>query len=97
MIYKVTARTPKGTLSVEVEGTSRYRCLELATRYFRKAFGEDLADNDIWWKEVTNTVDAREFLEYVKTHLVENGGRVARWELRFEYLEEWLKEMERSL
>jgi hypothetical protein len=53
MIYKVTARTPKGNLSVEVEGESRYRCLDLATHYFRAVFGEDLADNDIWWKEVT--------------------------------------------
>lgn len=52
MIYKVTARTPKGTLSVEVEGESRYKCIDLATHYFRKVFGEDLADNDIWWKEV---------------------------------------------
>lgn len=52
MTYKVTARTPKGTLSVEVEGESRYRCIDLATHYFRKVFGEDLADNDIWWQEV---------------------------------------------
>ena len=55
MIYKVTAKTPKGNLTVEVEGESKFRCLDLAQHYFRKAFGEDLADNDIWWKEVTDT------------------------------------------
>lgn len=94
MIYKVTARLPGGNLSVEVEGESRYQCLNLAQHYFRRAFCEDLADNDIWWKEVTDTVNAREFLEYVKRHLVENGGHIGRWEIRFEYLEEWLREME---
>ena len=94
MTYKVTAKTSKGNLTVEVEGESRFLCIDLARHYFRKAFGEELADNDIWWEKVDDTVSAREFLEYVKTHLVENGGRVARWELRFEYLEEWLKEME---
>lgn len=39
-------------------------------------------------------VDAKDFLDYVRTHLVENGGNVGRWEIRFEYLEQWLKEME---
>lgn len=39
-------------------------------------------------------VDAKDFLDYVRTHLVENGGNVGRWEIRFEYLEKWLKEME---
>ena len=52
MTFKVTARTPKGNLSVEVEGESKFLCLDLARHYFRKVFGEDLADNDIWWKEV---------------------------------------------
>ena len=93
MTYKVTARTPKGTLSVEVEGESRYRCLDLANHYFRAVFGEDV-DNYIWWKEVKSTVNANEFLEYVKSHLVENGGHVGRWEIRFEHLKKWLQEME---
>ena len=53
MTYKVTAKTPKGNLSVEVEGESKFKCLDLARHFFRRAFGEDLADNDIWWKEVT--------------------------------------------
>lgn len=39
-------------------------------------------------------VDARDFLNYVESHLVEKGGNVGRWEIRFEYLEQWLKEME---
>lgn len=39
-------------------------------------------------------VDAKDFLNYVGSHLVENGGNVGRWEIRFEYLEKWLKEME---
>ena len=39
-------------------------------------------------------VDAREFLDYVASHLVENGGYVGSAEIRFERLEEWLKEME---
>ena len=37
---------------------------------------------------------AREFLNYIRNNLVENGGCVARWEIRFEYLEKWLQEME---
>lgn len=44
--------------------------------------------------EEINVVDAREFLNYVGSHLVENGGNVGRWEIRFEYLEKWLKEYE---
>ena len=39
-------------------------------------------------------VDAREFLKHVESHLVQNGGNVGRHEIRFEYLEKWLKEME---
>lgn len=39
-------------------------------------------------------VDAKEFLKYVESHLVENGGNVGRWEIRFEHLEKWLEEME---
>ena len=39
-------------------------------------------------------VDAREFLDYVENHLIENGGNVGRWEIKFERLEQWLEEME---
>lgn len=56
MTYKVTAHTPKGNLTVEVEGESKFLCLDLARHYFRAAFGEDV-DNDIWWKEVEDTED----------------------------------------
>ena len=41
MTYKVTAITPKGNLSVEVEGKSKFLILDLARHYFRRAFGED--------------------------------------------------------
>ena len=41
-------------------------------------------------------VDAKEFLNYIKSHLVENGGNVGSHEIRFDYLEKWLKEMENS-
>ena len=39
-------------------------------------------------------IDAREFLNYVESHLVANGGNVGSHEIRFEYLEKWLKEIE---
>lgn len=39
-------------------------------------------------------VDAREFLDYVASHLVENGGYVGSAEIRFERLKQWLEEME---
>lgn len=39
-------------------------------------------------------VDAREFLNYVASHLVENGGNVGSHEIWFERLEQWLEEME---
>jgi hypothetical protein len=51
MIYKVTARTPKGNLTVEVEGESKFKCLDLAAHYFRTAFGEDV---ELWWEEVNS-------------------------------------------
>jgi hypothetical protein len=41
-------------------------------------------------------VDAREFLNYVASHLVANGGYVGDHEIHFESLEEWLKEMENT-
>lgn len=44
--------------------------------------------------DVIDTVNAREFLNYIKSHLVENGGNVGSHEIKFEYLEKWLKEME---
>ena len=49
MIYKVTAITPKGNLSVEVEGTSKFQILDLAQHYFRRAFGEDFK---MTWEEL---------------------------------------------
>ena len=48
MVYKVTAKTPKGNLSVEVEGESRFCCLDLARHYFRAAFGDDF---EMSWEE----------------------------------------------
>lgn len=46
--------------------------------------------------EVIDMVDAREFLNYVKSHLVANGGNVGSHEIHFEYLEEWLEEVEKQ-
>ena len=54
MTYKVTAKTPKGNLTVEVEGESKFQCLDLAAHYFRTAFGEDV---ELWWKEVKERDD----------------------------------------
>lgn len=48
MTYKVTAKTPKGNLTVEVEGDSRFCCLDLAKHYFRAAFGDDF---EMSWEE----------------------------------------------
>ena len=48
MTYKVTAITPKGNLSIEVEGNSKFQILDLARHYFRKAFGEDF---EMTWEE----------------------------------------------
>jgi hypothetical protein len=56
MTYKVTAKTPKGNLTVEVEGESKFCCLDLAAHYFRTAFGEDV---ELWWKEVDDGRDDR--------------------------------------
>ena len=49
MTYKVTAITPKGKLSVEVEGESKFLILDLARHYFRKAFSEDF---EMTWRKV---------------------------------------------
>ena len=49
MTYKVTAITPKGKLSVEVEGNSKFLILDLARHYFSKAFGEDF---EMIWEEL---------------------------------------------
>lgn len=49
MIYRVTAETPKGNITVEVEGVSKFCCLDLAQHYFRAAFGENV---ELWWKEI---------------------------------------------
>lgn len=49
MTYKVTAHTPKGNLTVEVEGTSKFSCLDLARHYFRAAFGDDF---NMTWEEL---------------------------------------------
>ena len=48
MVYKVTAVTPKGKLSVEVEGESKFLILDLARHYFSKAFGDDF---EMTWEE----------------------------------------------
>ena len=48
MIYKVTAITPRGKLSVEVEGESKFQMLDLARHYFRKSFGDDF---EMTWEE----------------------------------------------
>ena len=40
MIYKVTAITPKGNLTVKVEGESKFLILDLAKHYFIAAFGD---------------------------------------------------------
>ena len=48
MTYKVTAITPKGKLSVEVEGESKFLILDLARHYFRRAFGNDF---EMTWEE----------------------------------------------
>ena len=49
MTYKVTAKTSKGNLTVEVEGTSKFLCLDLAQHYFRAAFGDDF---EMSWEKV---------------------------------------------
>ena len=49
MIYKVTAQTSKGNLTVEVEGNSRFAILDLARHYFRVAFGDDFT---MIWEEL---------------------------------------------
>ena len=49
MIYKVTAKTSKGNLSVEVEGDSKFLILDLAKHYFRAAFGDDF---EMSWEEL---------------------------------------------
>lgn len=49
MIYKVTAKTPKGNLTVEVEGESKFKILDLAQHYFRSAFGDDFT---MTWEEL---------------------------------------------
>ena len=48
MTYKVTAKTSKGNLSVEVEGESKFLCLDLAQHYFIAAFGDDF---EMSWEE----------------------------------------------
>ena len=48
MTYKVTATTPKGKLSVEVEGNSKFLILDLAKHYFRAAFGDNFI---MTWEE----------------------------------------------
>ena len=57
MTYKVTAKTPKGNLTVEVEGKSRFLCLDLAQHYFRAAFGEDF---EMFWEEVKENANDRQ-------------------------------------
>ena len=42
------------------------------------------------------SITAQEFLDYVASHLVENGGNIGRWEIKFEYLQRWLQEMEET-
>lgn len=53
MVYKVTAITSKGELSVEVEGSSKFQILDLAQHYFRKAFGEEFEMT--WEKQIGGT------------------------------------------
>lgn len=56
MTYKVTAYTPEGNLTVEVEGKSKFLCIDLARHYFRAAFGEDV---ELSWKKVDDDQDDR--------------------------------------
>lgn len=72
MTFQVTATLPEGQLTVFVESESKFKCLDLARHYFRKAFGEDV---DLSWKEVNsgwwgeNVPDTYAELEYTSEQL----------------------------
>ena len=85
MTYKVTAKTPKGNLSVEVEGESKFKCLDLAQHYFRAAFGEDFEMSweevkSDWWGEAKDDTYAE--IEYTSEQLESDPIAIegARWD-----------------
>ena len=81
MTYKVTAKTPKGNLTVEVEGDSKFKCLDLAQHYFRAAFGDDF---EMSWEAQNNGYLPKTYaeIEYTSEQLESDPIAIegARWD-----------------
>lgn len=69
MTYKVTAKTPKGNLTVEVEGASKFEILDLARHYFRRAFSENF---EMTWGQIVE--EKREMKYGEMTRFLNDNG-----------------------
>ena len=94
MIYKVTAKTSKGNLTVEVESDSKFKALDLAQHYFRAVFGDNF---EMTWEEnsdmytIAHKVELENFVNALDTFDVDSQN------ISNEELEEMFNEFEDSL
>lgn len=94
MIYKVTAKTSKGNLTVEVESDSKFKALDLVQHYFRAAFGDNF---EMTWEEnsdmytIAHKVELENFVNALDTFDVDSQN------ISNEELEEMFNEFEDSL